>query len=310
MTLDEAMAKIGQTDRCWLVWNSTTGEILDVVEINALADRKKVFSNLTELGQYNVPVATRMLESSKTTRVVLEELQAEANRVATRIRILTEWYAAPVDRLVTILERVEYAYPMKRDYDSRVIVDHLWELHRDELTDTVRRSLRTLVGSAALSSQASRNLDAYLLALENNHEPLVTLWKARHSENSDLFVLMDCLAQAEIADPSVINDLISVVETPAFMFEARRRAMMTLGRLDAARGTRAAEVIRKVVYDSTPQIIALRKRVLERLETQGAEWQHCTNCCYGHIHDPSTFRERPCPHCLGLGVLRCRSDRQ
>jgi hypothetical protein len=31
---------------------------------------------------------------------------------------------------------------------------------------------------------------------------------------------------------------------------------MALGKLDAAKGSRAAQVIRKVVYDSTPEIAA------------------------------------------------------
>ena len=231
----------------------------------------------------------------------------DATRVEIRSRTLAQWSLASVVELLTILEGSLYVPPMKRDHDSQFIVDHLWRLHRNELTEPVLRRLRLLVGTNVLSERAIWDLSAYLLAFEGERTKLQALWESRHVARrsfADMFVLMDCFVHLQIDDPKVIEELIQMVEKPAFMFEPRRVAMMTLGSLSAVRETRAAEVIRRVVFDSEPYITAGRDRVLEFLETPAIEWATCSRCCYGRVQKPDSHGTKPCPDCVGIGWIR------
>jgi hypothetical protein len=97
--------------------------------------------------------------------------------------------------------------------------------------------------------------------------------------------------------------LIEVVETPKWLFGWAKMAIVFLGKLDAARGSRAAQVIRSRVYDSADSVIALRDRVLSRLES-ASSWRTCPDCCFGLIHSRATGFPEPCQYCLGLGLLQ------
>jgi hypothetical protein len=307
MTIEEALLKIRETQRCWVVWNQWTGEILSVSEVSPQADGKEVFSShVARLGQYGCPVKARELDSAKVTRQSLEEERAETERVKTRGLILTSWAAASSEELLRILESGEYSYPMNRDYDSGIIVDHLWELHRDELTQHVQQRLRSLIGSSVLSEEASRNLEAYLFALAGDEQELLDLWDSRRTASlARIFVLMQCFAHTNKCNQAVIDYLIDMVEEDA-PFGIRYDAMMMLGRLDAARGTRAADVIRASIYDSSPWVVAARNHVLARLETDASQWMRCKECCHGLVHDPRSCCGVSCPHCFGLGFVQAQ----
>ena len=240
----------------------------------------------------------RVLVSANVSRESLEQEKSKIERVKARIGVLTLWYSLPSEELLRILEVAEYAYPMVRDNDSRIIADHLWHVHRNELTQELQQRLRLLVGSTKLSDAASQNLEAYFLALKGDDDKLFHFWKSKHS-----FLLMECFSHTNTRNQIVINDLIDIVEKPSFLFEPRRQAMMTLGRLDEARQTRALDVIRKAVYDSTPQIVAARDQVLAWLGGNPGDWIRCKECCYGSVHGASGH-EAACPTCFGLGSVR------
>lgn len=304
MTIDEALVKIRETQRCFVVWNSETGEILSVSEMNPHPEGKELFSRLQDMGKPGAPAKARYFDSAKVTRQVLEKLQTETERIKTRVRVLTKWAAATSEDLLRILESGAYSYPMARDHDSRVIVDHLWRVHRNELTQDAQERLGALIGSKVLSDQASRNLEAYLLALRGDEQTLLGLWAPGQLANlGDKVTLMDCFSHTNSRNQTVINDLIVIVEHDSFLFHPRYQAMMTLGRLDAARGTRAADAIRASVFDSTPEIIAARDSVLARLSSESAEWARCSHCCYGWIHSAGGRGDSECPHCFGLGLV-------
>jgi hypothetical protein len=127
----------------------------------------------------------------------------EAVRIATRRRILNQWSTATVDELLDILERGAYAPPMGRRYDSAIIVEHLWELHSDELTPVIQDRLRLLIGSAMLPERASPECNAYLLALRGERDELIKLWR---SGGTPIIVLLDCLCHIEIVDELVVNE--------------------------------------------------------------------------------------------------------
>ena len=145
-------------------------------------------------------------------RESLEQEKAKIERVKARIGVLTLWYSLPSEDLLRILEAAEYAYPMFRDNDSRIIADHLWHVHRNDLTQELQQRLCSLVGSAKLSDAASRNIEVYLLALKGDDDKLFHFWKSKHS-----FLLMECFSQTNTRNQIVIDDLIDIVEKPGFL---------------------------------------------------------------------------------------------
>jgi hypothetical protein len=307
MTVDEVLASVRGTQRCIVTWNSTTGEFVEVFVIEPQTGRAQISSLVAKVEtQLGMRVGSNTFDSAKVTREALQQLQSETVRVATRRTILHEWSTATVDELLRILERGEYPSVMKKEDDSRIILDHLWELHRDELTTTIQDRMHRLVGSVALSERASFACNAYLLALRDEGGKLVELWRTGDVGSrswADTFVLMDCFCHVQVEERSVVNDIIGIIEKPYWIFGPRFEAMMAVGKLESGRGRRGADIIREVVFDSTPSIIAARDRVIERLTTEPTIWITCTVCCHGRVHSEGCTAIA-CPNCLGLGVVR------
>jgi hypothetical protein len=192
---------------------------------------------------------------------------------------------------------------MQMDYDSQIIVDHLWELHRPELVGEAQLRLAALVGTEVLCASASRHLEAYLLALAGDEATLKEIWSGKRPGMAcagDRFVLMDCFAHVHTQDQGIIDDIIAAVKRPG-MFGPRREAMRTLGRLGAAAGSRAAAAIRNCIHDSSPGVTAERDRVLQRIETVATDWVRCGACCFGRVHRADSHGTGSCHRCLGLG---------
>jgi hypothetical protein len=300
MTIHDALELISQTKQCWVVWSSTTGEVLEVTD----AARAEPHAHVDSLKQYSGPVQTRWFDSAKVSRKVLEEQARDIARVKERSATLAVWTSAPLEDLLRILESDKFSYPMARDSDSRILIDHIWKFHRAELETAGQLRLRALLDTQSLGQSAARHLAAYLLALDGDRVRLAEMWRKRTDASWDLrLVLMDCLAHVGVADREVIQDLIAVVENDGLLFEPRFKAMMTLGRLDAARDFGAADAIRAAIYDSEPWIAATKDRVLRRLTTPDSTWEPCRYCSDGLISSPQEFGEQPCSRCLGLTLV-------
>jgi hypothetical protein len=242
--------------------------------------------------------------------------QEEADRVAGRVRTLSQWSTAPVGELLRILEIGNYRFPMRRDFDSRLLLEHLWDVHRDELTDEPQARLYALIGSPVLSQRASDQCDAYLLALRGARDEIERLWRSGHSkfpEDSTFSkishrVLLDCICHVQVGDRAIIEGLIDDLGKDTWLFLPRFETMLALGKLKAARGTRAAQVIKRSIYDSTAAVINARERVLARLMTDPGSWERCTNCCHGRVRGDSCT-SGDCPICLGLGSVQSVANR-
>jgi hypothetical protein len=114
--------------------------------------------------------------------------------------------------------------------------------------------------------------------------------------------LLSCLVHLQIADDSIVESLATCVATKG-MFGPRFDAMVALGSLDGAIGTKAPDVIEEHIYESGPNVAAVRTRVLERLRGRAELWETCRRCCHGNVHGPTGYKQ-PCPECLGLAVVR------
>jgi SAM-dependent methyltransferase len=305
MTIDEALEAVRQTEQCWIVFSSVTGEVLSVEGVGHDESSAEVIAHLQELSRFAQPVMTRYFISADVTRQVLEQQRAETERVRTRGQVLTAWSAAPVEELLQVLERGQYDYPMGKDFDSTIIVDHLWQVHRDELTPSIRERLRALPVQNVLCAAAGRKLGIYLAAFDGDAARLKAIWTGAKSGRygwEDTIALTDSFAYLQIHDPEIIRDLIAVFDTN-MPFGGKCDAMIALGRIGSAAGIEATHMIRRKVYDSEPWIIATRDRVLERLETASEQWKRCGECCYGRVHNQGEFGERLCLACYGIGFL-------
>src|SRR5262249_9400397 len=137
----------------------------------------------------------------------------EVARVVQRTRQFGEWLQAPVEDLIRTLELGDYAYPMARDNDSRHLVDHIWDLHPDELTPYHVRRLTSLVESTQVSAQASQHLSLYLAALEYDLDVI----RDACAEAGEFLTyrehhLVSCLVHVNLADTAIIDSLIRCIE--------------------------------------------------------------------------------------------------
>ena len=303
MTIDEALEIVRRTDGCWIVFNSDTGEVLSVAGDRPEATAQDMAAHLGTLSGFNQPVKTRHYKSAGVTREVLEREQGESERVRTRVRVLTEWSRAPTEELLQLLERGRYDYPMNKDFDSRVIVDDLWELRRDELTLPARERLSALLTSAVLCEAARNKLRIYLAALGGDEEQLKAIWTGAEPGRdclSDACALMDAFAYIGTKDQEIIGDMLAILEADMF-FGVKYDTMIVLGKIGPDAGPRADAIIRRTVYDSQPWVIAARDRVLERLAAAANAWTVCGECCHGRVPDVEGHGALACPTCLGLG---------
>jgi len=300
MTIDEALTKIKQKDRCWVIWDSDTGEVLSV-------DR---FERNNSLGSPNRCQIGRLLTSANISRTVLELQERDILRANLRGRILTEWYEAPFENVLLLLERGQYEEPMQKDFDSDYLVDHLWKVHRDDWQPVARVRLSTLIATDLLSPSASQHLGWCLHALDGREADLLALWRnpASTYPYNDTWHLMECLAHTGTKDAGLINDLVRMIGQDG-LFEPRRIAVRTLAQIGHAAWPEAAAAIRSNIRDGEPWITAFRDRALERIGSPDEEWTRCSHCCFGYIHPQKGHGVAECPACFGIGVTRIDSRR-
>lgn len=304
MTIDEALIEIKKSPHCWIAWREDTGEILSVTNFAERTTPQEMMQCLQSLKALGLSVEGRFLESSTVTRETLVKDAAQSAVARSRIEILTEWSKAPVGNLITFLERGEYASPMG-PRDGRVIVEHLWELHRDEVTSEIRDRLRYWIGTANLHPGTTDRLIVFLAALDYDEARLKAIWTgALPGRNcwAMTIYLMEAFAYVRSSDKEVIDDFIAVfdMETP---FQCKFETMLNLGRMGQIAAA-ATDIIRARVYDSELYITAARDRVLERLTTSDREWERCPHCCYGRVHGDRLFGVGSCRECVGTGYVR------
>lgn len=303
MTIDEALKLIRQTEGCWVVFNSETGEVLSVVSDGPDETVQDRLVHLNTLSSYNQPVKTRHFQSATVTRQALDREKGESDRISTRVRVITQWSEATTEQLLQVLERGHYDYPMNKDFDSRVIVDHLWELHRGELDLAARKGLAALTSSAAPCESARKNLRSYVAALNFDEEHLKAIWTGAlpgRDSWADALTLMDAFAHVRTKNQEIISDMLHFFDL-SMPFGLKFDTMVSLGKIGPTAGERAATVIRRTVYDSETSVIAVRDRVLERVVSSEVEWIMCSACCYGSIRKGEGHGPNRCSVCLGLG---------
>jgi hypothetical protein len=294
MTIDEALRMCKAMDHCWIEWSRDSGEILSVTASDS--NGKPTTSNWTE--NRGVPTITRWFDVSKVDRGVLEAQVAEIARVGRRTVQLRTWNFAESEDLIRVLEAGIYDFPMRLDFDSRVIVEHLWNVHRDEISGDLLTRLARLVGGPLLGGEASDQLRLYVAALTGDQEAIRRSFKDAGRSATYRRDILSCVVHLQLSDSSIITQLVEQIAEQT-MFGVRRQAMVTLGALDGVHDERAIEVIEREIHDSSPEVSATRDAVLQRLRLQPDKWTRCPRCCYGSIHGDNGHADT-CPGCHGL----------
>ena len=194
-----------------------------------------------------------------------------------------------------------------REYDNYIILDHLWKVHRDELNPSYQNRLALFADQSA-DKRMVQNIKIYLAALNKNEIELKSILVrqqpgARLGFSDELFALREAFAYVATNDQQVIGDLLKAFEI-GIPFGGVFDVMILLGRIGRSAGAEAANIIRTNVLDTETYIIRTRDRVLERLETEEAEWAKCSMCCYGYVHRKHDSLEDYCEHCLGIGCCK------
>jgi len=333
MTVEEAVRQARSAKHCFVVWDSETGEPLEVIRFQQEPSPDESVPCLQRLqtGYPDRSVAGRFLTAKEVTPALFAEQEREADDVRERVAWYVRTAAEPLPRVVEMLERREYPRVVGEFHGAGHLVGTLTGLRRRELTPDLVERLRVLARGDSpagrrglplrarwgrwvnreddrwLEPAARRTLAIRLAGLDGDVATLAAMWRQEIPGCAciaDADSLMRCFGELRVSDPALIADLIDVVERPGF-FGPRYEAMIALGRIGPLAGQRAFEAIQASIYDSSDHIVAIRKRVCAHILAPEGTWRACTGCERGRV--PAVVYDIPstaaCPACHGLAWL-------
>jgi hypothetical protein len=311
MTIEEALQRVRELKKCFIVWREDTGEVVSVEDASD-GSMKGFASRLQGMGEKGpFPTSARFFDAGQVTAAVLHGHAAQCAKTNRRAAIFKEWARASPEQLVEVLEKEEYQEPYVGKRDADYVMRLLFHLHADELTATrsdLFGRLRRLRLIGAGYGTASLILAQHLAVLDGDAARLKELYLKR-PYGFGLFHFTEAFGDVRCADPQIIEELIAEVERPG-MFGPRVVAMVALGKIGAAAGSRAAEVIRANIYNSSEWVARRRDRVLERITSPPASWVRCGRCCRGRVLSFTLYCPWPvhCPRCLEMGLISAESS--
>jgi hypothetical protein len=204
-----------------------------------------------------------------------------------------------------VLETDDFAPPIDAFEGRRMVIETLFDYPPHVLRPFVP-DLEQISRDRGFDGAVRRLLESKLAVLAGDFAALVAAW-----ERFDPKVFADVVWHPELleqigdvraCDPAIIEILIQTVSTK-MMFGPRLEAVRSLGKIGAPAGPRAVQVIRNNIYDSEPYVVALRDRVIARIETAEGTWQPCLRCFWGRVPGRDWNSDRHCQQCLGLGQV-------
>ena len=303
MTIKQALdyISVSQAHHTWIVWDIQTGEIVQVNQYDHVPTPTDEIERAMALQDDQIGV---FLESAGIDDKLLERLAHDLVRFGPRDTVLFAWSRSTVSELVAMLILDRYRDPMTKR-DARLIVDHLWQLHRDDLTLPVRNAFYESIRKGYWDTAALRKARIYLAALEYDEKRLKAIWTGVIQGQvtwSERFALMEAFAYVQTSDHDIVSDMLQAfsMDVP---FSAKFETMMNLGRIGETSGDESAEAIRRCIYDSSDVIVAFREQVVRRVTSSSYDWVMCGCCCYGRVHHASSFHAQLCSECLGIGFV-------
>ncbi|HET6246765.1 MAG TPA: hypothetical protein VFE47_03625 [Tepidisphaeraceae bacterium] len=257
MTIEEAIRVANRFAECFVVWRTDTGEIVSVEAAGSSKqpDPNRNMKLLSEMGSKGTfPTKGRFLPVAMVTRELLQHEADECTRLNRRSLIFNQWSAWPPARLIEILERREFERPFVDTGDAHIILDHMFDLQADELIaqPALLERFRALSRPGLLDERAGLRLAIGLAVLDNVPARLKAMYRGKVFR-SNLWDFIDAFGDVRTEDPEIIAELIDVVER-SVMFGPRRHAMMALGKIGPAAGSRAVDALRTHIFDSSPEV--------------------------------------------------------
>ena len=311
MTIEEALTRIREAGRCFVIFDADTGEVLEVRGAEEATTPGAIVGTMGTAAKAHGSVKGRFFDGAAITREALEHEAKESRQVAARVSILSRWSVMPAEELVRILETDEFGPPMDAFHGPRVVIGRIFDYPPEILLPLVPRLERTQQTFVARGFEDAVRLflQSKLAVLAGDFAGLKKVWEAFHTGIFSALVwhpdLLACIGDLRPRDPEAIEILTRTVSAPDLMFGTRCEALQALGKVGAPAGPRAAQGIRDRIYDSEPWIIELRERVLSRIEMPESAWTGCTRCYWGRVPGRPWQAPENCATCLGLGFVRC-----
>jgi len=312
MTLEEALQRIHEAGRCFVIFDADTGEVLEVQESDAADAPDALLGTMGAASKVHGSVKGRFFDGAEVTLETLEHEVEESRCAAGRVAVFSRWSVLPPGELVRVLETDDFAPPMDTFHGPRHVIERIFDYSPDILLPFVRRleriAQRTSV-EQGLEAPVRLVLESKLAVLAGDFARLKTVWERHHPGTFSSLVwhpeLLECIGDLRPRDPEPIEILIQTVSYPKpMMFGPRCEALRSLGKVGGPAGPRAARGIRDMIYDSTPSIMDLRECVLARIETPESEWEGCPRCYWGRVPGRPWQDDDYCAACLGLGFVR------
>jgi hypothetical protein len=305
MTIEEAIRVANKFAECFVVWRTDTGEIVSVEPAGSSKEpdpigNMKLLSKMGSKGTF--PTKGRFLPVAMVTRELLQHEADECTRLNRRSLIFNQWSASPPARLIEILERREFERPFVDTGDAHIILDHMFDLQADELIAQLPllERFRALSRPGFLDERAGLRLAIGLAVLDNDSARLTAMYRGKVFR-SNLWDFIEAFGDVRTEDPEIIAELIDLVER-SVMFGPRRHAMMALGKIGPAAGSRAVDALRTHIFDSSPEVTSLRELVITRISTPKEAWKKCPACHHGRVLRTGPW-PRPCEACWEMGFV-------
>jgi hypothetical protein len=304
MTNEEALRLIKSTKYCFVVWSSLTREVIAVrPQESASVDLSRV---AIVFGK-EADVRGRVFDSATVSMSTLLEEQSDMAGLAERQRTVGSWRTCETDSLIRLLETGEFPPHTSVRRDSRLLIDEIYYARADGLSPQQVARLEAVAAQryfSVLGSDAAYKLECALAVILNDRPRLERFWRLHSDKRLRYFSRGFAIAAGDLALdlPDVIESFVATVEN-GWPFASRFSAMLALGKIGAAAGSRAADSIAAHIYDSSESVSTLRDRVLLRIRTPSSDWQTCDSCVRGMVpRPPDQFPgfER-CSQCCGLG---------
>ena len=307
----QALELIKQFPACFVVWATDKNAIVAVHPLPSVATAEERQTALAGMISDHVgPTKARFFESSTVTLETLEREQADTGRIEKRVAIFRSWSDSSVETLVSILESETFEWPMDAFHGCSYIIEEIYSYRSGELTSDMLNRLQKIADERSARTKEGSNwkkLQFFLSVLRHDNARFLKLWDLYMEKAADFSLWSEAATAAgdlRVTDGGVISQILGVLLN-SLMFGPRFEAMIALGKIGPPASLRAAEAIRKTIYDSSPSVAEIRKRVIDRITEPEEAWRKCPKCVRGKRQGKSNEspNARHCKDCLGLAVV-------
>ena len=184
MTIEEALKIIKQSEECFIVWRTDTGEIVKVENLGkklSPEDNLEYLSEMTadidvEETDKSIQYASQFRSSDMIDRNYLEEQRDDFQKMTLRVKALNQWTEQSVNESISILETNNFPYPTAES-DTYILLEGLFDFKWQEISKPELERLWQLMDSENLSEKDKILLKFHLLFFERKKDEFAEFYK-------------------------------------------------------------------------------------------------------------------------------------